>query len=1171
MVHAQSAGVPSAGAPEDWSHRHVVFSSPGTADDAAKHGKLDRWNRITNNPRYKLQQGKRARKPIARKSTQGKDWSMNLGTTTALLPNQFPAKFSFSTTTANCSDFVVFPTGVAPGAATVIAFDNIYGHATCPSAPSIGPSIDWAYNTGGTAVLSPVLSIDGTQVAYIQTSNSGVASLVLLKWTNSGGTAAAPASITLETNSAYRGCSAPCYTAIPLQGSPNNLNSAPFPDYDTDTMYVGDDSGNLHQFTGVFAGTPMEVTAAPWPVAVSTNILTGPVYDSGSGNIFVADSGGYLYAVNASSGAQVMQSSQLTAASGSAGIVDAPVVDSTTGQVYVFVGDDANTSTASGVACQNSTGCSGVFQFSATNTTVPTAGTACVASSNAAWTVPAGNTINCGAESVFGSGTGATPIYDGAFDNIYLAGTGTTGNLWTCSNNATQPALSFTPLQPGGSVAPAGNVVSVAATAIATLTSAAANCSPVTEFYGSDGGANDYIFLSVSANGTAGAGCTGACLYNFVVSLDGVTESTPSAAANAIAAAGGTTGIIIDNDLPTASGESQIYYATLSTQSCANNGVATTGNCAVQASPATLTATTTSLAEGFVGTGYGVQLSASGGVLPLTWTLTSGTLPAGLNLSSSGLISGTPTGAISATPLVFKVTDTRSNTSSTGTLPLTIAATVFSVATSSCALTGTQYVAYGGCTIVAAGGTPPYTYSYDTSPSPGYAPIPPGLTLNPTTGAITGTDYGQGAYTTSFIATDSLGTITTVQVPFSLAGNNTITGFTLFPSDSAFHIKVTDLPVDTSPVAQITLYGDATVKPFFGALPNGYQPNGIPFIVVPYNQPTLPVTTDIYTAYFGTFSGGDTDTCTGPCPPTAPIPAYAPIEGTALSGLLQDSDMHVLVVQQPNGTSPPSLWEMWVGVYTGGASPFWTDGGNVLWPNIGNSGAGAYAMIPQGVGSADAAGLPIAPLLLTADEVIGTGTPSAPNGVVQHPVRFTLDTTLGYYVWPGTHNAGGGFCFGGYEDNNTLISQLDPPTYCTDASNPMAEIYRLKASVPTPACAATSPQAAIIIQGLRDYGMILADNGVSAALIGTPDSRWNDADLACLTSLTFSQFEPVQVQQLAADLSLVESGSGTIVTTCPSGQTCYNMPVTTYRTTTSGGSLIPAAKPAAKPTTQHKR
>jgi hypothetical protein len=1158
----QATGLPSAGAPGDWSHHHLVFSSPGTADDAAKQGKLERWTRITNNPRYKFQQWKRTRGGTGKRSGQGKDWSMNLGAALSLLPNQYPAKFSFSTTTASCNDFVVYPTGVASAAATVIAFNNMYGSATCPSAPAIGPSTYWAYNTGGTAVLSPVLSIDGTQIAYIQTI-SNMASLVLLKWAASGGTANSPASITLETNSGYRNCTAPCYTTIALNGNPNDLNSAPFPDYDSDTLYAGDNSGHLHKFSGVFSGNPMEVTSASWPIAVSANLLTSPVYDSGSGNIFVADSGGYLYGFNASSAAEGMRSSQLTSASSSVGIVDSPLVDSTAGEVYVFVGDDANTSTGAGAGCQNATGCSGVFQFSSGNTTVATAGTTCVAASAAAWTTPAGDTINCGVESVFGSGTSTTPaIYDGAFDAIYLTGAGTAGNLWTCASSGAEPRLSYTPFEANGSIVPVGDVIGSATTVIGSLTTAAAACSPVTEFYGSNGGANDYVFASVTAHGNAGAGCSGSCLYIFIVSTDGVTESTPSAAAASAAAAGGTGGIIVDNDLPTANGESQIYYTTLSTQSCANNGVATTGNCAVQASPVTLTATTTSLAEGFVGTGYSVQLASIGGVSPITWTLTSGTLPAGLSLSSNGLIQGTPTGAVSATPLVFRVTDIESNTSSTGTLDLTIAATAFSVSASSCTLTGTQYMTYAGCTIATAGGTPPYAYSFDTSPSPGYAPVPPGLSLNPSTGAITGTNYGQGAYTTHFIATDSLGAITTVDVPFSLAGNNTV-GFPLFPTDSAFHIQVTNLPVDTSIVAQTTEFANATIKPFFGALPNVYQPNGIPFLVVPYNQSTLPVTTTAYQAYFGAIdSATDPDTCVSPCPATAPIPSYAPIEGYAASGLLQDGDMHVLIVQQPGGGNPASLWEMWVGAYSGGSSPSWSDGSNARWANIGNTGAGAYVMLPQGVGSSDAAGLPVAPLLLTADEVIGTGTPAAPNGVVQHPVRFTLDSTLGTYVWPATAQAGAGYCVGGYEDQHALISQLAPPTSCNFPYNPMGEIYRLKASVPNPACAATSPQTAVIIQGLRDYGMILADNGPAAALIGTPDSRWSDADLACLTSLTFGQFEPVQVQQLAADLSLVESGTGTIVTSCPSGQTCYNMPVTTYRTTTSTGSVIPASGPA---------
>jgi hypothetical protein len=75
-------------------------------------------------------------------------------------------------------------------------------------------------------------------------------------------------------------------------------------------------------------------------------------------------------------------------------------------------------------------------------------------------------------------------------------------------------------------------------------------------------------------------------------------------------------------------------------------------------------------------------------------------------------------------------------------------------------------------------------------------------------------------------------------------------------------------------------------------------------------------------------------------------------------------------------------------------------------------------------------------------------------------------------------------------------------------------IYRLKASATTPSCASTSPQANIIIAGFRNYGIILADNGQTGGLIGTPDSRWNDDDLSCLTNVTLADFEPVNVSSL---------------------------------------------------------
>jgi hypothetical protein len=102
----------------------------------------------------------------------------------------------------------------------------------------------------------------------------------------------------------------------------------------------------------------------------------------------------------------------------------------------------------------------------------------------------------------------------------------------------------------------------------------------------------------------------------------------------------------------------------------------------------------------------------------------------------------------------------------------------------------------------------------------------------------------------------------------------------------------------------------------------------------------------------------------------------------------------------------------------------------------------------------------------------------------------------------------------------SLISQSAPPTSCT-MTGPAGEIYRLKASVATPTCAATSPQAAILITGFRNYGIILADNGMSGGLIGTPDARWNDTDLSCISALTLADFEPVNVSSL-----MVSSDSG---------------------------------------------
>jgi hypothetical protein len=461
---------------------------------------------------------------------------------------------------------------------------------------------------------------------------------------------------------------------------------------------------------------------------------------------------------------------------------------------------------------------------------------------------------------------------------------------------------------------------------------------------------------------------------------------------------------------------------------------------------------------------------------------------------TSTLASGS-TSVKPAATTIYTLTATNTAGSVTATALVTLSAGgPLTITTASCPA-GTQGASYVGCEITATGGTPPYAFS--TSANGNYPPLPEGMSLNSSTGAVTSSQIGgQGTYTTEFVVTDSANGTATLPISFAISGNNAFLA-NVFPATSIFHHRVdaatTGLPVDTSPAAPMySAYLPETIRVFFGNNSNAPFPNGIPAFQVPNNQPDVPVSTSVYQSYFT----------------SGPIPANAPVEGTSYS----NGDRHVLIYQEAVGNNPPALWEMWQGIYEGGP---WTDSSNAIWPDVASN-----ALTPQGQGTTDAAGLPVAPLLVNADEVIGSGTPSSPNGTIQHPIRFTLNHMLNYWVWPSTQTAGVGYCTtsaGSSIPTESQISQSSPPATCT-MTGPAGEIYRLKASVVTPSCASTSPQAAIIITAFRNYGIILADNGMSGGLIGTPDARWNDNDLSCLTSIILNDFEPVNVSSLMVSI-----------------------------------------------------
>ncbi|MGA2887459.1 MAG: hypothetical protein ABSE51_05355 [Terracidiphilus sp.] len=482
----------------------------------------------------------------------------------------------------------------------------------------------------------------------------------------------------------------------------------------------------------------------------------------------------------------------------------------------------------------------------------------------------------------------------------------------------------------------------------------------------------------------------------------------------------------------------------------------------------------------------------SGSSSTLSWTTAGAT---GLAITPGTFTSTSASGSTKVSPTttttyILTATNASGTTTSAAKVTVTAAGGPLTITTTSCP-SGTQDAAYTGCTITASGGTPPYTYSFSTSAS--FPPLPEGMSLDATTGKISSSLIGgQGAYTPEFIVTDSTNTQVNADISIAVNGNNAFLA-NIFPSTSIFHHRVdaatTSLPVDTSPAGPMySGYLPEAVRPFFGNNSNPPFPNGIPAIEVSYNQADVAVNTTLYQHYFT----------------SAPIPAYAPVEGTSNS----TGDRHVLVYLEAGGGNNPALYEMWQGIYEDGP---WTDSSNALWPNVSSN-----ALTEQGNGTSDAAGLPVGPLLANADEVIGTGTPSSPNGTIQHPIRFTLNHILNYWVWPATETAGVGSCTatgGTAIPTESEISQSTPPANCT-MSGAAGEIYRLKASVATPSCASTSPQAAIIITAFRNYGIILADNGQSGGLIGTPDARWNDDDLECITSLILSDFEPVNVSSL---------------------------------------------------------
>lgn len=169
-----------------------------------------------------------------------------------------------------------------------------------------------------------------------------------------------------------------------------------------------------------------------------------------------------------------------------------------------------------------------------------------------------------------------------------------------------------------------------------------------------------------------------------------------------------------------------------------------TGSLSIVVNPAPLL-TTSSLPGGTVGTVYPSQsLTATGGTGALTWTMQSGTLPAGLTLSGTGVISGTPT-ASGTSPFVVLITDAVGATT-TGSLYITVIDPPQITPPTLSTLTVGQNAAV---TLAATRGTAPYTWDLAAGA------LPPGVTLGATTGLLSGQPAQEGTFSFTLRATDA--------------------------------------------------------------------------------------------------------------------------------------------------------------------------------------------------------------------------------------------------------------------------------------------------------------------------------------------------------------------------------------------------------------------------------
>jgi hypothetical protein len=574
-IRDASGQVKSLGYPQDWSARHILLTGRDSA--SVQRAGVQEPRQVYNLVRRmvaerNLRRGIRSRRWRSMKV----DWSVSLENG-FVSHNQFPAKYRFDIATEDCNnDYALFALQIAagkPAQANIVGISNLYTEAS-PKCNSGEPWVSFAYNavthTNGQMLTSPVLSVDGRKVAFVESTATGSYFHVLVLPNpipvppSQTGTVLAPTTPI--------SCTAPvtasCMSTLTISGASNSLSS-PWVDYSNDVAYVGTDDGKLYKISPVFGGGPPALSGdtANWPVTVITsgtsNMLTAPVLDTADARIFLGDANGYLYAVNTIAPAKTTSARVTIGWVGhgpGTGIVDPPIVvndisNPATNQVFSF------------------TGCSNIVGFGGAVNQIPA-----TFSSATGFT-----TVDLGSAEGLGSCTTGN-LHGGVFDDAFWTSGTTAGHMIACgfvSGTTTTQLVPSNPKMYMFGFDGSHLITSVNQKTWVVNNSKGDECSPLTEF---SNGTADRLFFGVggtsdgfikSSSITAGLPVSSAC-------TSGSPTSTCVTAPNIL---GGTSGIVIDNQV--SNGGTNIYFSTLAPgsvngQNCNVTGGIATPYCAVK-------------------------------------------------------------------------------------------------------------------------------------------------------------------------------------------------------------------------------------------------------------------------------------------------------------------------------------------------------------------------------------------------------------------------------------------------------------------------------------------------------------------------------------------------------------------------------------------------------------